>query len=82
MACRIRCFEFFKFKRPVVQRAGQRKPYSTSVVLRERSPLYMAAELTNQHMAFVQKHQRILGQVVGQVAGGDPGCGTTERWRV
>ena len=45
---------------------GRRKPYSTSVVLRERSPLYMAAELADHLVALVQEHQRVLGQVVGQ----------------
>ena len=58
--------ELFKFERPVVQRAGQAKTIFDQRGLAGAVTVVHAAKLTDQHMAFVQEHQRVFGQVIGQ----------------
>ena len=58
--------EFFEFERPVVQRAGQAKTIFHQRGLARAVAVVHAAKLANQHVAFVQKHQRVFGQVIGQ----------------
>ena len=45
---------------------GRRKPNSTSVSLRERSPLYIAPSCGIGHVRFVDHQQRVGRQVVEQ----------------
>ena len=47
---------------------GRRKPYSTSVSLRERSPRYMPPSCGHGHVALVDEQQGIVGQVVEQAS--------------
>ena len=45
---------------------GRRKPYSTSVSLRERSPRYIAADLRHRLVRLVDDQQEVLREVVDQ----------------
>ena len=53
----------------VIQRRWQLKPYSTSVSLRERSPLYIPLRLWHHHMRLIQHHQVTAGHEVQQRPG-------------
>jgi hypothetical protein len=48
---------------------GSRKPYWTSVSLRERSPSYMPADLRDGDVGLVDHHQEVLREVVEEIVG-------------
>ena len=64
--CGASCSHSSNFSGRLSSAEGRRKPYSTSISLRERSPLYMRAELRNRLVALVDDQQRIRRQVVEQ----------------
>ena len=62
-------FKLFKFKRPVVQGAGQAKAIFHQRGFARAVAVVHGVELANHLMALVQEHQSIEGHVVGQSAG-------------
>ena len=65
--------EFFELAGPVVLRAeGSRKPWSTSVSFRLRSPLNIAADLRDGDVALVDDEQPVVGKKSISVGGGWP----------
>ena len=67
--------ELFKLERPVVERARQPKTVLHQRGLARTVAVVHAAELADQHMGLVQKHHRVLGQVIGQRGGRFAGGG-------
>jgi hypothetical protein len=65
-AWRILLLELLELQRPVVQRAGQAKAVFHQRGLARAVAVVHAAELADQHVALVQEHQRVAGQVVHQ----------------
>ena len=58
--------ERVELERAVVQRTGQAKPVFHQGGFARPVAVVHATELANQHMAFVQKHERVFGQVIGE----------------
>ena len=58
--------ELVEFERAVVQRTGQAKTVFDQGGFARPVAVVHPTELANQHMAFVQKHERVFGQVIGQ----------------
>ena len=61
--------ELFKLERPVVQRAGQAKAVFHQGRFARAVAVVHATKLADQHVALIEKHHRVLGQVVGQRGG-------------
>ena len=62
-------FKFINFQGTVVQGAGQAKPVFHQGGFASAVAVVHAGKLAHQHMAFVQEHQSVFGQVIGQRAG-------------
>jgi hypothetical protein len=64
--------ELLELQRPVVQRRRQAEAVFHQRGLARPVAVVHAAELADQHVALVQEHQRVLGQVVDQRAADRP----------
>ena len=58
--------ELFELQRPVVHRTGQAKAVFHQGELARPVAVVHAAQLADQHMAFIEKHHRVLRQVIDQ----------------
>ncbi len=71
-------FKLFKFERTVVERARQTKAVFNQGGFARAVAVVHATELADHDVAFVQKHQRVFGHVIGQGAGRVAGFGARQ----